>query len=141
MHEARKSQNRDLRADPAWSINSRKMNSTVELRPEQFSGLRRLKAEASSSTLKGSQILFSPGIRTFHWSESCLLTNLVNSRLPLYCGPFLTSCEAMEFAETGHRQEEYPDAPVSSLLLLLFDPRKWGQSSSIGVSRQWVSDE
>jgi len=29
--------------------------------------------------------------------------------------PFFTSCEAMEFAETGHRHEECPDLPVNLL--------------------------
>jgi len=36
----------------------------------------------------------------------------------LVCAPFLTSCEAMEFAETGHRREERPGLPVSLLIVL-----------------------
>ena len=32
--------------------------------------------------------------------------------------PFFTSCEAMEFAETGHRREERPNLPVSLLNVL-----------------------
>jgi len=47
MQEVRKSQNQDLRADPAWSINSGKM----EFSPGDFPGFRRLKAAASSSGL------------------------------------------------------------------------------------------
>jgi len=47
-----------------------------------------------------------------------LLTSLVDSRLPVLCAPFFTSCEAMEFAETGPRQEHRPDLPVSLLMVL-----------------------
>jgi len=54
----------------------------------------------------------------FHRSDSCLLTSLVDSRLPVLCAPLFTSCEAMEFAETGHRREERPDLPVSLLIVL-----------------------
>jgi len=53
MQELRKSQNHDLRADPAWSMNSGKMESN----PRDFPGFRRLRAAASSSGLKGSKIL------------------------------------------------------------------------------------
>ena len=53
MQEGRKSQNQDLRADPVWSINSVKMESN----PRDFPGFRRLRPEASSSGLKGSEIL------------------------------------------------------------------------------------
>jgi len=53
MEEVRKSQNHDLRADPAWSMNSGKMESN----PGDFSGFRRLRAAASYSGLKGSEIL------------------------------------------------------------------------------------
>jgi len=38
------SQNQDLRADPAWTINSGKMKSN----PGDFPGFRRLRAAASS---------------------------------------------------------------------------------------------
>ena len=48
----------------------------------------------------------------------CLLTSLVGSRSLVLCGPLFTNCEAMEFAETGHRQEERPDLPVSLLIVL-----------------------
>ena len=72
-----------------------------------------------------------------------MLTNLIDSRYPVLCAPFVTSCEAMEFADRG---EERPDRTVSllmvlhalrlvrevdgvdrflpSLMLLLFEPRK-----------------
>jgi len=75
-----KSQNQDLRASPALSINSGKMES----RPGDFPGLRSLRAAASPSGLKGSEILHHLGVGTFHLSNSCLLTSLVNSRLPVY---------------------------------------------------------
>jgi len=55
MQEVRKSQNQDLRSDPAWSINSGKITS----RPGDFPGFRRLRAAASSSGLKVPEILFS----------------------------------------------------------------------------------
>ena len=47
------------------------------------SALRRLRAAASSSGLKGPEILFPSGARTFHRSDSSLLTSLVDSRLLL----------------------------------------------------------
>jgi len=53
MQELRKSQNQDLRADPAWSINSGKMESNTG----DFPGFKRLRAAASSPGLKGSEIL------------------------------------------------------------------------------------
>jgi len=49
MQELRKSQNQDLRADPAWNINSGKM----EFNPGDFPGFRRLRAAANSSGLNG----------------------------------------------------------------------------------------
>jgi len=53
MHELRKLQNQDLRADPAWSINFGKMESN----PGDFPDFRRLRVAANSSGLKGSEIL------------------------------------------------------------------------------------
>jgi len=53
MPELRKSQNQDLTADPAWSINSGNMESN----PGDFPGFKRLRAAANSSGLKGSEIL------------------------------------------------------------------------------------
>ena len=52
MQELRKSQNQDLRANPAWSMNSGKMESN----PGDFAGFRRLRAAASSSGLKGQTL-------------------------------------------------------------------------------------
>jgi len=46
-----------------------------------------------------------------------LLTSLVGLRSLVLCAPFFTSCEAMEFAETGHTREERPDLPVSLLIV------------------------
>jgi len=114
MHELRKSQNQDLRADPAWSINSGKMESN----PGDFPGFRRLRSATSSSGLKGSEILWPSGVGIFHRSDICLLTSLVGSRPPVLCAPFFTSCEAMEFAVTGHRREERLDLLVSLLMVL-----------------------
>ena len=105
MQELRKSPNQDLRSDPAWSINSRKMESN----PGDFPGFRCLRAAANSSGLKGSAILWPWGVRIFHRLDSCFLTSLVGSRLPVLCAPFFTNCEAKEFTETGHRREERPD--------------------------------
>ena len=42
----------------------------------------------------------------------------MDSRPPVLCAPFFTSCEAMEFAETGHMREERPDLPLSLLIVL-----------------------
>ena len=53
MQKVRKLQNQDLRADPALSKNSGKMESN----PGNFPGFRRLRAAANSSGLKGSEIL------------------------------------------------------------------------------------
>jgi len=47
-----------------------------------------------------------------------MLTSLVDSRPPVLCAPSSTSCDAMEFAETGHRPEELPDLPVSLWIVL-----------------------
>jgi len=114
MQEVRKSQNQDLRADPAWVMNSGKM----ECNPGDFPGFRRLRAAASSSGLKGSEILWPSGVGIFHRSDSSLLTSLVDSWSPVLCAPFFTSFEAMEFAETGHWRKERPDFPVSLLMVL-----------------------
>jgi len=110
MQEVRKSQNQDLRADPAWSMNSEdlradpawSMNSgKMESNPGGFPGFRRLRAAANSSGLKGSEILLPSGVGIFLWSHSALLTSLVDSRSLVLCAPFFTNCEALEFAETG----------------------------------------
>jgi len=74
MQELRKSQNQDLRADPAWSINSGKMESN----PGDFPGFKRLREEANSSGLKGLEIVWPSGVGIFHRSDSCLLTSLVD---------------------------------------------------------------
>ena len=81
MQELRKSQNQDFRADSAWSINSGKMESN----PGDFPGFMRLRAAASSSSLKGSEILWPSGVGIFHRSDSSLLTSLVDLRSPVLC--------------------------------------------------------
>ena len=75
-------------------------------------------SRASSSGLKGSEMLWPSGVGIFHRSDSCLLTSLVDLRSPVLCVPFSTSCEAMEFAETWHWWKERPDLPVSLLMVL-----------------------
>jgi len=74
MEEVRKSQNQNLKADPAWRINSGK----TESRPKDFPGFRCLWAAASFFGMKGSEILFPSGVRTFHRSNSTLLMSLLN---------------------------------------------------------------
>jgi len=109
MQEMRKSQNQDLRADPAWSINSGMMES----RPGDFPGFRRLRTAASSPGMKGPEIqyILSPsGVGTFHRSDSSLLVILVESRLPVLCVLFFTNCEAMGFSVAGSRREDRPVA-------------------------------
>jgi len=44
--------------------------------------------------------------------------SLVVSRSLVLSAPFFTNCEAMEFTETGHAQEERRDLPVSLLIVL-----------------------
>jgi len=44
--------------------------------------------------------------------------SLVDSRLPVLCAPFFTSCEGFEFADTGHRREERSDLAVSLVMVL-----------------------
>jgi len=51
MQEVRKLLNQDLRANPAWIINSGK----VESRPGDFPGFRHLRAAATPSGLKGQE--------------------------------------------------------------------------------------
>ena len=114
MEEVRKSQNQDFRADPAWSINSGKMESN----PGDVPGVRRLKAATNSSGLKGSEIMWPSGVEIFHRSDSSLLTSLVCSRPPVLYAPFFKSCEAMEISEMHHRREERPYLPVNLLIVL-----------------------
>ena len=98
MQELRKSQHQDLTDDPVWSMNSGKMESNLG----DFPGLRRLRAAASSSGLRSSEILLPSGVGIFHRSDSSLLTSLVDLRSQVLCAPFFTSCEAMKLVETGH---------------------------------------
>jgi len=50
----------------------------MESSPRDFLCFRCLRAAASSSGLKGSEILWHSGVGIFHRSDSCLLTSLVN---------------------------------------------------------------
>jgi len=110
--EVRKSQNLGLKAASAWSMNLGK----IESKPGDFSGFKRLRTAASSPVLKGPKILFPSGAGTFHSLHSSLLVGLVDSAPPVLCASIFMSCEAMEFAETGHRRWERPDLPVGSLM-------------------------
>jgi len=114
MQEVRKSQNQDLIADPAWSINFGKMESNHG----DFPGFRRLRAAASSFGLKGSEILWPSGVGIFHRPDSSLLTSLVDSRSPVLCAMFFTTCKVMEFAEMGYWREKRPELLVSLLMVL-----------------------
>jgi len=51
---------------------------------------------------KGFRDTVTLGAGIFHRSDSSLLTSLVDLRSPGLCAMFFTSCESMEFAETGH---------------------------------------
>ena len=91
MQEVRKSQNQDSRFDPAWSMNSGK----IESKPGDFPCSWCLRALASSFDVKGPGIRFPSGIGTFHKSDSCLLMSLVDSRFPdtIKCSHFLFELE------------------------------------------------
>ena len=114
MQELRKTQNQDLRADPACSMSPGKMESNSG----DFPGFRRLRAEAISSGLKGSEIQWPSGVGICHRSDRSLLTNLLDTLSPVLCAPFFTSCVGMEFAETGHWWKECPDLQVRLLMIL-----------------------
>jgi len=75
MQDARKSQNQDLRAEPAWNIDLGK-----RIHARDFPGLRRLTAAANSSCLKGSEMLWPSGVAIFHRSDSFLLISLEDPR-------------------------------------------------------------
>jgi len=75
MQEVRKSQNQDLRADPAWNIYFGKMKSN----PRDFPGFRCQRAASRSFGLKCPEIMWPSGVGLFHRSGNCLLTSLVNS--------------------------------------------------------------
>ena len=75
-------------------------------------------SRASSSGLKGSEMLWPSGVGIIHRSDSCWLTSLVGSRPPVLSAPFFMSCEAMDFAETVHRREERSGLLVSLLMVL-----------------------
>ena len=107
----RKSQNQDLRVHPAWSI---KLNRKIESRPGDFPGFRWLRAAASSG-LKGPEILFPLSVGTFP-QVGQLLVDEPGGFAAQSCVLFFTS-EAIEFAETGHMQEERPDLPINSLMV------------------------
>jgi len=102
MQEVQRLYNQDLRADLAWSINSGK----IESKTGDFPGFKWLRALTNSSGVTEPEILSPSGGGTFR---------LAITRL---CAPFFTSCEAIEFAEMGHRREKCPDLPESLLMVL-----------------------
>jgi len=112
MQEVRKSQNRDFESQPGVEYELREYG----MQPGDFPGFRRLRATASSSGLKGSEILWPSDVVIFHRSDSSLLTNLVISRSPFLCAPFFR--REMELAEMGHWRKKRPDLPVSLLMVL-----------------------
>ena len=71
MQEVKKPYKQDLRANPAWSIKYQK----IESNPGYFPGSRWWRARASSSGVKGSEILSSSGVGTFHRSDTFLFTS------------------------------------------------------------------
>jgi len=108
-------------------------------------------------------ILFPSGVRTFHRSDSSLLTSLVDSQSQS-CVPFLhelwrgwslvgrgtgkrSSRSASKFIDgaphlaAGVREIDEIDSFFPLLLLLLCDPRMTGQSGSVRVSPRWDSEE
>jgi len=58
-------------------------NKKMESRPGDLPGLRRLRAAARSSGMKGSKILHPSGVGTFHKWDRFLLTSLVDLHLPV----------------------------------------------------------
>jgi len=44
--------------------------------------------------------------------------SMVDLWLPVLCAPFFTRCEAMAFAEMGHKREECPILSVRLLMVL-----------------------
>jgi len=99
----------DLRA--ALRINS----DVIECNHGYCPGFRWLRALPSFSGVKGPGILSPSGVGIFHRSDT-LLMSLSDTRSLTLCAPFFISYEAMEFAETGHRQEECLNLPVSLLI-------------------------
>ena len=76
MLEVRKPQ--DLRTGPSWSITSGK----IESKPEDFPGFRCLRAVASLSGVKWSEMLSLSGVGTF---RQLLVDEPSVSRLPVFC--------------------------------------------------------
>ena len=136
----------------------------IESRPQDFPGFRRLGMAASSSSLKGPEILSSSGVRTFHSSDSCLLTSL--GEPSGFAAPVLPrssrvtnrwsllrrvrgegSVQPSKFINdiprltSGMRKVDGIDRFFPSLLLCLSYPRKQGQtvlseSVSVGAWRE-----
>ena len=111
----------------------------------RLSGFRRLRAAASSSDLKVSEILLPSGVEIFHRSDSCLLTRLVDawscvlrfSLVRRFGGVFRDGAQARgasrpasEFVDGAPRlaarvrEVDVVDSLLPLLLLLLFELRK-----------------
>ena len=89
-----------------------------EIQSRGLSWLQMCIRAASSSGLRGSEILWPSGVKIFHKSDSSLFTSLVDSRLLSLCAPFFTSCEAVEYVETGRWCKERPGLPVSLMMAI-----------------------
>jgi len=87
MQEVKKSHNQDLKADPAWSINSGKIESNLG----DFPNSRWIREKANSPGMKGLEMLFPSVVGTFHRSDT-LLPSLVDSRFLVLCALYFTSC-------------------------------------------------
>ena len=134
----------------------------MEPNPGDFPGFRRLRAATIFSDLRGSVILWSSGVGIFHRSDRTLLKSLKVSRPPILCAPFITSCGAMELAETG-TGEERPYLPVTLLMVIhvllleckklmaltacshrscfFCSSRECRDEAALSVCPQWSSDE
>ena len=80
-------------------------------------------------------MVYPSDVGTFHRSDNTLLMSLVDLRHLILCAPFFTSCEAMEFAKVGHRWEEFPNLPVSLLMVLHALQLEWEKSIELTFLR------
>ena len=97
MQVLRKSQNQDLRADPAWSINSGKMESN----PGDFPGFSCLRTAASSSGLKGQRHCDPQGCN-LPYARQLLVDQPGGLAIPCPVFPVLHELRGDGIAETGH---------------------------------------
>jgi len=101
MQQVKKKHFQNFRADLAWSLNSRK----IESNSGDFFAFTWLRALATSSGVKGPDMRCPSGVGTFHRSGTSLLMSLVDSLSFVLCAPFFTIGEAIEFAENGAQMD------------------------------------